>query len=246
MILSRIRKALADQNWLAAAIEFVIVILGVVIGFQVSLIGQHQAERAREADYLLQLDRELAAISGELDLAQREVDAYFTRISRFLDGIEAGDPELAQEGVWGLVGVTEVVSVNLQPAALSELISGGELGLISNAELRATLASIPQIQTDSRSRLDQMTQRLAPVAAAVALRIDIELDDIADFSTWSFTNETVQFDFDAIADDAAFIRQLEYAGFQNRSLASHLQRRQAALEEIRAAVATEIERRELS
>lgn len=246
MILSRLMKAIREQNWFAVGLEFLIVILGVVIGFQVSLMGQHQAERVREADYLLQLDRELAAISDELDVAQREVDAYFTRITRFLDGIEAGDPELAQEGVWGLVGVTEVVSVNLQPAALSELISGGELGLISNAELRATLASIPQIQTDSRSRLDQMTQRLAPVAAALALRVEIELDDISDFSTWSFTNETVQFDFDAIADDAAFIRQLEYAGFQNRSLASHLQRRQAALDEIRTAVTAEIERRELS
>ncbi|MFT6541804.1 MAG: hypothetical protein ACJAU5_000882, partial [Maricaulis maris] len=36
MILSRIARALKDQSWLAVGIEFVIVILGVVIGFQVT------------------------------------------------------------------------------------------------------------------------------------------------------------------------------------------------------------------
>jgi hypothetical protein len=246
MILSRLVKAVREQNWFAVALEFLIVILGVVIGFQVSLMGQHQAERAREADYLVRLDREFGAISDELEQAQGEVDAYFRRITWFLDGIQSGDPDLAQQGVWGLIGVTEVVSVNLQPAALSELISSGELGLISNGELRATLASIPQVQTDSHSRLEQMTQRLAPVAAAVSLRIDIDLDDITDLSSWTYTTETVQFDFDAIAQDPAFIRQLEYAGFQNRALASHLQRRQAALLEIREAVVAEVERRGLS
>ncbi len=246
MILSRLMKAIREQNWFAVALEFLIVILGVVIGFQVSLMGQHQAERAREAEYLVRLDRELSDISGELEQAQDEVEAYFRRITWFLNGIENGDPDLAQQGVWGLIGVTEVVSVNLQPAALSELISGGELGLISNGELRATLASIPQIQTDSHSRLEQMTQRLAPVAAAVSLRIDIDLDDITDLSGWAYTTETVQFDFDAISQDQAFIRQLEYAGFQNRALASHLLRRQAALIEIRQAVVAEIERRGLS
>lgn len=36
MILSRITHALRTQNWFALALEFVIIIAGVVIGFQVN------------------------------------------------------------------------------------------------------------------------------------------------------------------------------------------------------------------
>ena len=45
MILSRITQALRDQNWLAVGIEFVIVILGVVIGFQISNWNHVQSDR---------------------------------------------------------------------------------------------------------------------------------------------------------------------------------------------------------
>jgi len=36
MILSRISRAVREQNWFAVVLEFVIVIAGVVIGFQVT------------------------------------------------------------------------------------------------------------------------------------------------------------------------------------------------------------------
>ena len=47
MILARISQALKDQNWLAVAIEFVIVILGVVIGFQISAWNDQRQAVAR-------------------------------------------------------------------------------------------------------------------------------------------------------------------------------------------------------
>ena len=45
MILSRIARALKDQSWLAVGIEFVIVILGVVISFQVTAWNADRAEQ---------------------------------------------------------------------------------------------------------------------------------------------------------------------------------------------------------
>jgi len=36
MILARITKAIREQNWFAVVLEFVIVIAGVAIGFQVT------------------------------------------------------------------------------------------------------------------------------------------------------------------------------------------------------------------
>jgi hypothetical protein len=245
MILTRITRAIREQNWFAVALEFVIVIAGIVIGFQVTLVGQQNAEHAREAKYLTQLELELSAVTGELDVAQAETDAYYRRISSFLNGLRNGDAETAQEGAWGLIGITAVVSVNLQPAALHELISSGELRIISNQQVRSALASIPQIQANSESRLSQIARSLAPVADEVAMRVDIHLPDVEDFSTASWTNETVQFDFNALSQDETFLRQLNHAAFNNRVLKDHLRRRQLELTDIRDQVSADIETRGL-
>jgi len=47
MILDNISRALKEQNWLAAAIEFVIVIFGVVIGFQIQAWNESRAAAAQ-------------------------------------------------------------------------------------------------------------------------------------------------------------------------------------------------------
>ena len=47
MILARLSRAVREQNWFAVVLEFVIVIAGVVIGFQVTAWNAERAERAR-------------------------------------------------------------------------------------------------------------------------------------------------------------------------------------------------------
>lgn len=58
-ILGRLSHAVREQNWFAVALEIVIVVLGVVIGFQVSAWGQARADRAQERVYLHQLESDL-------------------------------------------------------------------------------------------------------------------------------------------------------------------------------------------
>ena len=43
MILARITRALKEQNWFAVTLEFLIVLAGVVIGFQVSAWNERRA-----------------------------------------------------------------------------------------------------------------------------------------------------------------------------------------------------------
>ncbi|MCR9266507.1 MAG: hypothetical protein NXI03_02970, partial [Alphaproteobacteria bacterium] len=67
MILSRISRALKDQNWLAVGIEFVIVILGVVIGFQISNWNQVQSDRRGETELLRRLHNDLLVLDEGRD-----------------------------------------------------------------------------------------------------------------------------------------------------------------------------------
>lgn len=75
MILSRLSDALKTQNWFAVALEFVIVIAGVVIGFQVNAWSE---ARAAAADY-----REaLAEIESQIRADIEEIDYQLGRISQ--------------------------------------------------------------------------------------------------------------------------------------------------------------------
>jgi hypothetical protein len=240
MILQNIARAIREQNWFAVALEFVIVIAGVVIGFQVQAWNEDRQERQREAAYLLQLDGELGAIIEEMDTMTDAIDAYFNWIALFLDGVETNDPETAQAGSWGLNAITDVESTNLEPAALREMISEGDLKIIRNRALRADLASIPQMQSRSQAALAQMAADLTPIAFEISGHFEARLDDVSDGAV---TNQTIQFDFEAVAQDEVLLRRINYAALQNRFQADHFRRYRAEIQAIRERVRGEIDAR---
>ncbi|QNL17933.1 hypothetical protein HXX25_00440 [Hyphobacterium sp. CCMP332] len=47
MILARLTRALREQNWFAVVLEFVIVVAGVLLAFQISLLSERQAVQER-------------------------------------------------------------------------------------------------------------------------------------------------------------------------------------------------------
>ncbi len=59
MILSRLKKAIREQNWFAVVLEMLIVIVGVVVGFQITAWGQARNDVATEQRHLLQLSEDL-------------------------------------------------------------------------------------------------------------------------------------------------------------------------------------------
>ena len=59
-ILGRLAQAVREQNWFAVALEMVIVIVGIVVGFQITAWGQERVDRDKEQMYLRQLSRDLA------------------------------------------------------------------------------------------------------------------------------------------------------------------------------------------
>ncbi|WP_412061294.1 hypothetical protein [Rubrivirga sp. IMCC45206] len=67
MILRRIAQHVREQNWTAVAFDFAIVVVGVVIGFQVTAWGQARSDAVRGRAYADQLRADLAASVAQLD-----------------------------------------------------------------------------------------------------------------------------------------------------------------------------------
>ncbi|MDF1770278.1 hypothetical protein [Maricaulis sp.] len=211
MILSRITKALKDQNWLAVAIEFVIVILGVAIGFQVTGWNAARQDARLEHAYLERLADELDEVRDSLEDTSGDLDDARDRAERFLVALEAGDTDTMQADAIGLVVITRVSQVQVQTAAMHELISSGRLGLIRNEELRAALASLPLVEADSHSVFDQLKAQQVDIVAELRPHLRVAMQD------YQIASITLA---DSITDDTDRIaNSLSYSIYINRAAA---------------------------
>lgn len=102
MLLRRITEHVIAQNWTAIAIDFVIVVVGVFIGIQVSNWNESRAFERREQVLLRELHGEVAQNLAD---AQSKGDAFLVGAKsarRVLDAIDRGEPLCAND-CWPIV-----------------------------------------------------------------------------------------------------------------------------------------------
>lgn len=91
MLLRRVIEHVKAQNWFAVALDFIIVVVGVFIGIQVSNWNEARAHRAGEHVFLAQLRDEISGSAEAIDYEQRfvaEVVASGRRAIAYLKGGE--------------------------------------------------------------------------------------------------------------------------------------------------------------
>lgn len=143
MILQNISKAIREQNYYAVALEFVIVIAGVVIGFQINAWAQARTAAEREGVLLDRLHDEAEENVGYydsvLDIYVRNNASRTEAIERFLaDDLEGADREALTDAV---------SSGGILPAATpprgvyDEIVSTGQASTIGDPALRGAIAA---------------------------------------------------------------------------------------------------------
>jgi hypothetical protein len=142
MILDNLTRAFKTQNWFAVATEFVIVIAGVVIGFQINAWNEGRIERA---------SAEIARLRLIADL-ERDLGAYAVRERFFLEAREYGlfvvqaysdPPPAAIEQQWvflrAAVGASATWPFRPSGQVYRELQNDGRIELIADATLQEQL-----------------------------------------------------------------------------------------------------------
>jgi hypothetical protein len=139
MFYSRLKNALREQNWFAVVLEIVIVVLGVVIGFQITAWSARQADLTTERGYLNQIATDVSttqrmtmAVNGQL--AGSELSA-----AQLFDSFRKIDP-LPGDSILVLISN----SMSFQPVnpvlgTIEALINTGDLGLVRNDSLRLSI-----------------------------------------------------------------------------------------------------------
>lgn len=144
MILRRVIEHVKAQNWTAVALDFVIVVMGVFIGIQVSNLNEARSDRLQETEYLAALEVDVAtsleSLATQITALERQQEARRTlyEYSRNADAIIDG-AELDQLLSYGLFNLS---NTNISQVTFETLKSSGRLSLIRSPQLVAELQAL--------------------------------------------------------------------------------------------------------
>jgi hypothetical protein len=143
MLLRRIKHHIVNENWFAVFVDFVIVVVGVYVGIEVSNWNEARQEDLRAQQYLERIGGDL---STDLELAGyrarfwADVLAYGDKALRY-----AEHGELAAGSSWQTVlafyQASQIWAYTSIDMTYQELKSAGELRLIDDDVLRAELGA---------------------------------------------------------------------------------------------------------
>ncbi len=144
MILDNLSRALKTQNWLAAGIEFVIVLCGVVIGFQINAWAEARADGERETLLLDRLAADFSDLSmraaegiARCELGQESAEA----LSALLADVRSRERATLTNAVTSSIGTPVPIG---RSATYVELLASGEMALIRDEGLRGALVDFDE------------------------------------------------------------------------------------------------------
>lgn len=142
MALKTLAARLRSHDWMAALIELLIVVLGILIALQVSTWNQDRLDRARADSYYRRIGAELQA-----DLARiNKTRVFWKQVSDYgLGAIAFGERgEMVQGSAWKTVlayyQASQILPFELEDTSFNEMRDAGDLNLISDEGLRKGLA----------------------------------------------------------------------------------------------------------
>ncbi|MEM7082235.1 MAG: DUF6090 family protein [Pseudomonadota bacterium] len=146
MILRRLSTQIKNQDWSAVAIEFVILVVGVFIGIQVSNWNDQRNDRETEGVYLQRLQQELADLVPIADDFLQVVSERESQVNEVRDYFITGEQLGALNGEnCGAVGRSHIMAGTIHyPPTIKELIATGRIVLIRDENLRTAILSFDQ------------------------------------------------------------------------------------------------------
>ncbi len=207
MILRRITEHVKDQNWFAVGVDFVIVVIGVFIGIQVSNWNAARQDRVQQALVETRLRDDFRVLGKELDRAQ----AYSERVSRSLDVLReslmrgAARPEDDEAIKFAIRrGYSYPTFIRHSPT-YGELVANGRLDLVRNESLRIALARYDEQSQNRVFNLQQIRNG--------ADRLDLYLPQYAELASVGLEQGGVRpvaaYDIPAMAADAEYRSDLD-------------------------------------
>jgi len=176
MLLRRVISHVRNQEWTAIGIDFVIVVVGVVMGIQVSNWNEELETRRKAEVFTARLTADLMNEAwGYQSLVEYQDDVLISA-ERAIDAL-SGDVSMSDEQfLINAYRASMYAYTERSRATFDELISTGEIGLISDRKLRETAIYIYNtpvfdliIESGRNSEFREMFRKSVPAKVQRAL-----------------------------------------------------------------------------
>ena len=226
MLLRRITDHIKAQNWFAVGVDFVIVVVGVYIGIQVSNWNEARIDMQRGEYFAARL---LGDIHLELSFYENEIDYYsivHDYALRAIELLDTADPEIDNEFVVSAYNATQFNYAEPSQATYDELLATGTLYLLQDENLRNSALFLYTSATRSRlsnyvleSALRERVRREMPYDVQQAIRE--QCGDVIDPATGftsgipsdcrlDFERERIAYAAEVLRNDPDFRSDLAY------------------------------------
>ena len=212
MILARITRAIRQQNYYAVALEFIIVVAGVLVAFLVTGWSAGKAEREREADYLQSLfvdvQQMLADETAYNSRAQNEISDLLIHM-RALETCALAEPD-HHAFERALVEHSVLPGISVVRSTFNEMVSAGALARMRDPHLKAAIVDAFAVAEETEGYIQYFRAELGRASQLVVNRVVLRTE-LGDAMTTDRLLEdgvdryvTADFDIEALCSDTLY------------------------------------------
>lgn len=158
-ILGRLSQAMREQNWFAVALEVVIVILGVVIGFQITTWGQSRSDGSKEKVYLLQLENDIERTIDDLHGIDRVMASRELASAKLLRAFQLPSPPPRDSLLIWVYELQAGAVPSPTMRTVEALIATGDLRLLRNDSLQIRITEYAEFIESKEGYLQTNSSR---------------------------------------------------------------------------------------
>ena len=202
MLLRRITQHVKEQNWFAVLIDFVIVVFGVFMGFQVQQWNQERGNQKLEQQYLERLLADVEESIERTNETRLNVIEINRKTGLILETFRSCHLSVAHQDEFakGIFDIAKISPSSYVTGTIEEMLANGSFSLLQSSELRDVLNDIisdareehiifPLIHDTALDGFSQITRHIVFLIEGPT----IDVDDIG----W----ENIEFDMESMCQD---------------------------------------------
>ena len=208
MLLRRVSKHLSDQNWLAVALDFLVVIAGVFFAMQAENWYSARQDRANGDQLLRRLYNDYTGMEYVLQSSVVAIDGAFRQTDHLIKIHDGRDTdELEEDILYRIVGTSLQTTPPPQPIATqSEMMSSGQVRFIEDRQLLAAFNNFELRRAYTADSYDQISDTIQPIRREIYSRMAL-LDELNEEGDVVF-GAASEIDIDWLLSDPEIYRSL--------------------------------------
>ncbi len=141
MFYRKLLTHLREQNWFAAGLDFIIVVIGIFVALQVNKLNQEYQDRIDEKDYMHRLLDDAVYNEQQIKDVIAAHRRRATNAKRALDVLMDTNAEIQDPAnlVFQMMLAIDIASVKLFSGTYDELVSTGKLAILQDEKLKKLL-----------------------------------------------------------------------------------------------------------